>query len=44
MAEESNTDRESLCVSCPLNKGCGTALMPGIVLSCSKRLKAENGA
>ena len=44
MADESEIDTGSLCIDCPLNKECGTALMLGIVLSCGKRLKATNGA
>jgi hypothetical protein len=31
----------SLCQDCPLKDTCGTAKMPGIILSCGKRAKYE---
>ena len=44
MAGEREIDKISLCFDCPLNTECGTALMPGFVISCGKKPKAKNEA
>ena len=40
MAALPEIDHGSLCFECPLNTECGTALMPGLVLSCGKKQQA----
>lgn len=44
MTREPEIDKISLCFDCPLNAECGTALMPGFVISCGKKPKANNEA